>query len=176
MSALSVTASRAARRPASLAAYVRGASLRSVVTAPAIYSLTIPLALLDLFVTVYQHVCFPAYGIAPVLRSRYFHFDRRRLPYLNALEKANCDFCSYANGVLAYVREVAARTETYWCPIKHARPVRDAHARYATFFDYGDHQAYRSGLSRMRRSVAQPHLRQIAGSPARAEYHAAGRA
>ena len=64
----------------------------------------------------------------------------------------------YANGVLAYTREVASRTETYWCPIKHARPVRDAHARYSTFFDYGDQQAYRSGLARMRQSVA-PHRR-----------------
>ena len=60
MSAISVTAGRAARRPVPLTAYVRGASLRSIVTAPAIYSLTIPLVLLDVFVTAYQRICFPA--------------------------------------------------------------------------------------------------------------------
>jgi len=158
MSAISLTATRARRGPVSLVAYLRGASLRNVVTAPAIYSLAIPFALLDLCVTAYQHTCFPACGIAPVLRSRYFRFDRQRLPYLNAVEKANCAFCSYANGVLAYVREVASRTETYWCPIKHARPIRDAHRRYTTFFDYGDPQAYESGLSRMRRTVTRPRL------------------
>ena len=156
MSAILIGSRQVPRRPVSLSAYLRGVSLRSVVTAPVIYSLTIPLSLLDLFVTIYQRVCFPVYRIALVPRTRYFRFDRRRLPYLNALEKANCALCSYANGVLAYTREVASRTETYWCPIKHARPVRGAHARYSTFFDYGDHQAYRSGLARMRQSVA-PH-------------------
>ena len=47
--------------------------------------------------------------------------DRHTLQYLNAIEKANCTFCTYANGVIAYVREVAARTEQFWCPIKHAQ-------------------------------------------------------
>ena len=140
-----------------LSTYLRGASLRSIAVAPIIYSLTIPLALLDLFVTAYQRVCFPIFGIALVYRARYFRFDRRRLPYLNALEKAHCAFCSYANGVLAYTREVASRTETYWCPIKHSRPVRGAHARYVTFFDYGDAEAYHRGLARIRRTVAPRH-------------------
>ena len=59
MNALPITTRRATRRPVPLAPYVRGASPRSVVTAPLIYSLTLPLALLDLFVTVYQRICFP---------------------------------------------------------------------------------------------------------------------
>lgn len=157
MSIIPVTAARGRRRPIPLSEYVRGASLRSVVTAPVIYSLTIPLARLDLFVTVYQRVCFPVYSIVPVPRARYFRFDRHRLPYLNALEKANCAFCSYANGVLAYTREIAARTETYWWPIKHARPIRDPHARYGTFVDYGDPDGYRRGLTPLRRTVAPRH-------------------
>lgn len=157
MSAISVSVPRADRGPQPLRLYLRDASLRSIVTAPAIYALTFPLALLDLFVTLYQRVCFPLYGIARVPRRRYFHFDRRRLSYLNAVEKANCAFCSYANGVLSYTREVAARTETYWCPIKHARPVRDAHSRYAGFVAYGDSHAYRTGLKRLRRSVSSHH-------------------
>src|SRR4051794_8421215 len=94
MSAIPV-ASRTLPGPMPLTTCAR--SVLSVVTAPVVYALTIPLALLDLFVTGYQRICFPVYGVAVVPRSRYFRFDRSRLPYLNALEKANCAFCSYAN-------------------------------------------------------------------------------
>jgi hypothetical protein len=55
-------------------------------------------------------------------------FDRYHLAYLNVLEKLNC---AYANGLIAYVREIAGRTEQYWCPIKHARRVIGAHSHYA---------------------------------------------
>jgi hypothetical protein len=51
--------------------------------------------------------------------------------------------CGYANGVFAHVREVASRTEQYWCPIKHARRVLGVRARYGSFVDYGDGDAYR---------------------------------
>lgn len=141
----------------SLLANIRDASAGTLVTAPAVYVLTLPLAFLDLCVTVYQWVCFPVYGIAVVPRRRYFAFDRHKLPYLNLLERANCAYCSYANGVLAYTREIAARTETYWCPIKHARRVRDAHRHYRAFFAYGDGRAYRRGLMRARRRVMRRH-------------------
>jgi hypothetical protein len=92
-----------------------------VLTAPVIYAVIVPLVLLDLFVTIYQRVCFPVYGIPKVNRGDYLIFDRHHLAYLNALEKLNCAYCSYANGLIAYVREIAGRTEQYWCPIKHAR-------------------------------------------------------
>jgi hypothetical protein len=46
---------------------------------------------------------------------------------------------------------VAARTEQYWCPIKHARRIQAAHDRYPKFFDHGDAEAYRQGLARLRR-------------------------
>ena len=116
----------------------------TTLTAPVIYSLIVPLLLLDLFVTIYQAVCFPAYGIAKVRRGDYLVFDRHHLAYLNALEKLNCAYCSYANGLIAYVREIAGRTEQYWCPIKHARRVIGAHSYYARFKDYGDAAAFRA--------------------------------
>jgi ABC-type multidrug transport system fused ATPase/permease subunit len=118
-------------------------SLSSLVTAPVIYSLVVPIALLDLWITVYQAVCFRAYGIARVKRSSYIVVDRQHLAYLNAIEKLNCVYCGYANGVFAYVREVAGRTEQYWCPIRHARAVRGPHPRYRHFIDYGDAEGYR---------------------------------
>lgn len=123
--------------------YLAGARPLIVLTAPVIYALIIPFVLLDLFVTLYQAICFPVYGIAKVRRRDYLIFDRRYLAYLNALEKFNCAYCSYANGLIGYVREIASRTEQYWCPIKHARRVVGAHPRYGQFAEYGDAQGYR---------------------------------
>ncbi|MFP1632869.1 hypothetical protein ACLB6G_14135 [Zhengella sp. ZM62] len=127
-----------------LLSYVAGARLRVVLTAPFIYSVFVPLVLLDLFVTIYQAVCFPAYGLQKVRRGDYIVFDRYKLAYLNGLEKLNCWYCSYANGLLAYVREIAARTETRWCPIKHARPAKGVHPYHAGFADFGDAEAYQA--------------------------------
>jgi len=53
---------------------------------------------IGLFITVYQSVCFPIYGVARVKRSDYLAFDRGQLAYLNAIEKFNCVYCSYGNG------------------------------------------------------------------------------
>ena len=126
-----------------------------VLTAPVIYAGWVPFLLLDLFVSVYQAICFPVYRIPKVRRHEYIVFDRADLPYLNLVEKFNCLYCSYGNGVAAYAREVASRTEQYWCPIKHARRLRAAHERYPNFFDYGDAEAYRQGLNRLRRQLGQ---------------------
>jgi len=130
--------------------YLARAPLRHILTAPVIYVMIVPIALLDLSVTLYQHICFRAYRIPRVRRRDYLVIDRHRLPYLNAIEKLNCAYCGYGNGVMAYAREIVARTEQYWCPIRHARPVRSAHERSLAFFEYGDAQAYREGLERIR--------------------------
>jgi len=135
---------------ARLLRYIFGARPLMILTAPAIYALIVPLVLLDLFVWVYQAACFPVYGIPRVRRRDYLAFDRGQLAYLNAIEKLNCAYCAYANGLLAYVREIASRTEEYWCPIKHARRVLGVHARYGRFVDYGDGDAYRHDLERLR--------------------------
>ncbi|MEY5100203.1 MAG: hypothetical protein RJA36_2922 [Pseudomonadota bacterium] len=89
-------------------------------------------------------------------RRDYLVFDRADLPYLNAIEKFNCLYCSYGNGVLAYAREIAARTEQYWCPIKHARRIRDAHEHYPRFFEHGDAAAFRAGLERLQQQYEEP--------------------
>lgn len=136
-----------------LATYVLHARPLVVLTAPVIYALIVPLVLLDLAVMLYQAVCFPVYGIPKVRRGDYFAFDRAHLAYLNAIEKLNCAYCTYANGVIAYVREVASRTEEYWCPIKHAKRVIGTHARYAGFEDYGDADGYRRDLDQHRASL-----------------------
>ena len=135
--------------------YLRGARWLVVLTAPVIYSVFGVLAAMDLFVTVSQALCFPVYGIPRVRRRDYMVFDRGDLPYLNAIERFNCFYCSYGNGVAAYLREVAARTEQYWCPIKHARRVLGAHDRYPDFFEFGDPESFRQGLERLRAQYAE---------------------
>lgn len=135
--------------------FLARSNLLDIITAPIIYSGWIPFLLMDLFVTVYQTICFPVYRIPKVRRSDYLVFDRGDLPYLNLIEKFNCFYCSYGNGVAGYTREVAARTEQYWCPIKHARRIKGAHERYPNFFDPGDAEAFRQGLNRLRRQFGE---------------------
>ncbi|EDY18668.1 conserved hypothetical protein [Chthoniobacter flavus Ellin428] len=123
-----------------------------LLTAPIIWFCLIPIAFLDLVITIYQALCFGIYGIPKVRRDDYILLDRHRLAYLNVLEKLNCEYCAYGNGVLAYAAEVAARTEQYWCPIKHALRVKSIHSRYRFFFDYGDAEHYRQQIEQVRRS------------------------
>jgi hypothetical protein len=134
----------------SLAHYISHSRLLAILTAPFIYACIIPFALTDLFVSMYQAVCFPVYGIPKARRRDYMAIDRNKLRYLNALEGLNCMYCSYANGLLAYVVEVAARTEQHWCPIRHARRIRNAHDRYSHFLPYGDASAYRNRVDKVR--------------------------
>ena len=147
----------------SIPAYIREGKVLSLITSPVIYSLILPFALLDLWVSVYQWVCFPIYGIARVRRGAYFVIDRHRLAYLNEIEKMGCTFCSYVNGLIAYVREIAARTEEYWCPIRHARAIPTPHGRYDLFFDYGDGERYHGELAVLRRTLARPEDRGAPG-------------
>ena len=126
-----------------LAAFLAQAPILFVITAPAIYAMLIPIALLDLALFVFQAICFPVYGIKKVRRGDFIAWDRHRLGYLNLIEKLNCNYCGYATGVVAYAREVGSRTEAYWCPIKHALPVKPPHHRYADFLDYGDAEGFR---------------------------------
>lgn len=125
-----------------LGSYVAGARPMVVLTAPVIYSVIVPFVLLDIFVSLYQAICFPVYGIQKVRRDDYITFDRKHLSYLNGLEKLNCVYCAYGNGLLAYASEIAGRTEKHWCPIKHAKRMAAVHRHYPEFADYGDAEAY----------------------------------
>ncbi len=123
--------------------HIQTTRLLVIVSSPLIYGCALPFLLLDLAVMIYQAVCFPIYGIPKVRRQDYLIFDRGRLRYLNTIEKVGCIYCSYANGLLAMITEIAARTERHFCPIKHARRVAHAHSQYASFLPYGDGRAYR---------------------------------
>lgn len=132
-----------------LLGYVFTAEWRHVLCVPFIYAVLLPMVLFDVFVSIYQWICFPLFGMPRVQRSSFFVYDRSHLAYLNWLEKINCAYCSYGNGLVAYGREVVGLTEKYWCPIKHARRRMQAHPYYHGFTDFGDAESYRSELARL---------------------------
>ncbi len=129
---------------------------QNLVTGPVIYGMALPLAMLDLLVTLYQAACFPIYGIAKVKRGDYIVFDRHQLGYLNFIERFHCEYCAYANGLLAYATEIIGRTEQYFCPIKHARKMLGAHSRYEHFLAYGDSADFHARLEAYRVASADP--------------------
>ena len=130
--------------------YLSSFPIGVILTIPFIWGMMIPALLADISVSIYQYICFPIYKIPKVKRKDYVIMDRYNLFYLDKVEKINCWYCEYFNGVVAYVREVGARTEQFWCPIKHSKPLKDKHSRYDNFFDYGDYKKYRKLLEKRR--------------------------
>lgn len=128
---------------------------QNLITGPIIYSMIIPLAITDLFITFYQLTCFPIYGIKKVRRADYIIFDRQHLSYLNFIEKFHCTYCAYGSGMIAYISEIVARTEQYFCPIKHARKILGTHARYARFLDFGAAEDYEAKLEEYRITLSK---------------------
>ncbi len=139
--------------------YLSETPILYILTAPIIYSVLIPAFMLDLFVFVYQQVNFRVYKIPLVKRSDYIVFDRQYLAYLNIIEKINCLYCSYFNGLMAYAGEVAARTEQFWCPIKHAKKIAYRHTHYDLFVPYGDTH-YHDELVKLRRQLQEMYEKQ----------------
>ncbi len=123
---------------------------QNLITGPIIYGMAIPILLLDLCISAYQATCFPIYGICKVRRADYIVIDRQHLEYLNFIEKFHCTYCAYGTGLIAYSSEIIARTENYFCPIKHARKMLGTHARYARFLEYGDTEDYERKLEQFR--------------------------
>jgi hypothetical protein len=127
--------------------------------APFIYVVLIPLALLDAAASLYQAVCFRLWRIGPVTRAAFMRLDRHKLAYLNRIQKLNCHYCAYANGVLAYVTEIASKTEQYWCPIHHEIDPGTPHKRYRDFIAYGDRHAWRERWSALRQKLQAERVR-----------------
>lgn len=134
--------------------YVVEARIGVAVTAPLVYGCFFAFAFLDASISLYQAVCFPIYEIPKARRGDYMRFDRAKLRYLNLLERFNCLYCSYANGVIAFATEVAARTEQHWCPIRHNERPRRAHDRYDHFLPYHDEEAYRKRSESVRQDFS----------------------
>lgn len=93
--------------------------LRHWIAVPIIFSLIIPLIIMDICAEIYHRICFYLYGIDTVKRKNYIQIDRHKLSYLNFRQKIYCVFCGYANGVVNYWVKIGGETEKYWCGIKH---------------------------------------------------------
>jgi len=130
--------------------YLYRAGFLKIITAPFVWFCIIPAFFLDLVVMAFQIICFPVYKIPKVSRSDYIVIDRHSLKYLNVIEKINCVYCGYFNGLMGFVREVGGRAEQHWCPIKHARKVGSIHSRYNKFLAYGDADSFKKDLERIK--------------------------
>jgi len=130
--------------------YITSFPVAVIFTIPFIWAMMIPALMADISVSIYQAVCFPIYKIPKVKRKDYILMDRYNLFYLDKVERINCWYCEYFNGVIAYVREIGARTEQFWCPIKHSKTPKEKHSRYDKFFDYGDYLKYKEELAKRR--------------------------
>jgi len=135
--------------------YLFESSILTIIVSPFIYFMLFPAIFLDLSAQCYQFFCFPVYRITKVRRSEYVVLDRHHLKYLNIIERINCTYCGYFNGVVAFVREIASRTEQYWCPIRHALKAKGLHSRQYDFISYGDPELYREKLKQLREVLQQ---------------------
>lgn len=61
----------------------------------------------------------------------------------------NCSLSCFT-GLIGCVQEIAAGTEQFWCPIKHAHRTRMTHSRYKNYLDYGDGDGFRAKNSEIR--------------------------
>lgn len=118
---------------------------KHLLSTPFIWLPLLPIIISDIFLSLFQRVCFPIYGIERVNRSVYILImDRNKLAYLTPLEKIGCMYCGYVNGFFLYAKEVAGLTEKYWCGIKHQeRPdfkiqTSQANLNFSAFGDEAD--------------------------------------
>ncbi len=112
--------------------------INNIISLPFIGILIVPFLFLDICVEIYHRLCFPLYGIPIVDRSKYLIFDRYKLDYLNNIQKTNCTYCAYINGLLKYITEIGAQTEIYWCSIKHSKKDAIYPEHQKDFLEYGD--------------------------------------
>jgi len=136
-----------------LLAWFREVPLLHLLTSPLIYAMVIPAMFFDLILFIYQQVVFRVFKFKFLKRSYYIVFDRHYLGYLNPIEKLNCMYCSYFNGLMHYASAIASRTELYFCPIKHAKKIVYKHEYYNDFLAYGDDENYQKKLKALRENA-----------------------
>ena len=123
--------------------------LRQTLAFPFIWSVSLPLVVLDFFLEIYHHIAFPLYGIPIVKRSNYIKIDRQKLSYLSFADKINCMYCGYANGFAAYMVRIAGDTERYWCGIKHKEGKGySPQPHQKDFLPYNDEQVYQDYINK----------------------------
>ncbi len=113
--------------------------MRHWASAPVIYGLIFPFVILDICMEIYQRICFPFYGLPIVKRSNYIVIDRHKLDYITWLDKLNCMYCGYINGLTIFILKIVGETEKYWCGIKHKSKNNFVHPKHHRYFsEYGN--------------------------------------
>ncbi|MDD4948370.1 hypothetical protein [Sulfuricurvum sp.] len=130
--------------------YLSRSKLSYFLTSPFILMMIIPAVFADILASIFQAINFTIYEIPKVKRSEYVVVDRHHLKYLNFMEKFYCIYCGYVNGVIQYTAAIGARTEEFWCPIKHNREMKHEHSRYGNYLEYGDSESYHAKRKKIR--------------------------
>ena len=116
--------------------------LRYLLSVPFIYGMLLPLLLFHLVLELYHRICFPLYGIRTVRARDYFVIDRHKVQGLEWMQRLQCAYCGYGNGLMAYAREIIARTEAFWCPMQHRKTPEGTHPRHDDYCPYGDAEGF----------------------------------
>ena len=138
--------SRQKKNMKNLLTWFRKVPFLHFIAAPIIYIMIIPSVIIDITLFIYQQIIFRVFKFKFIKRSDYIIFDHQYLGYLNPIEKINCLYCSYVNGLMQYALAIAGRTELYFCPIKHVKKVIHEHDYYDVFLSYGDRKDYQEKL------------------------------
>ena len=118
-------------------------NLHHWLSAPFIYGTIFPFIILDISMEIYHQICFRLYKLPLVNRSEYIKIDRHKIKYFSYRDKINCAFCGYCNGLIAYVQEIAARSEKYWCGVKHQDDKNFKQPKHhQDFLEYNDKKSY----------------------------------
>jgi hypothetical protein len=113
------------------------------ISSPFIYGLGITLILFHIVLEIYHQVAFRLYNLELVDYKKYIKIDRYKLSKLTILQKINCVYCGYANGLLPYAVAIAAETEKYWCGIKHNFDDNSKFIEPAHHKDFAEYQEYK---------------------------------
>jgi hypothetical protein len=105
-------------------AYSAAPLIMKIFGAFVITSMVVPLVLIDAACSLYHSIYFRIHGIPLIPRKDYIVIDRHRLTKLNWVQRWNCVYCDYANGLVAWMKAVINTTEVYSCAIKHASKAR----------------------------------------------------
>lgn len=118
-------------------------AIKTLLSLPLLYSMSIPLVFLDMTLSLYHMIVFPLLGLKRVPRKQYIRIDRHRLSYLPWALKLGCVYCGYANGLLQYAGRIAGETEAYFCPSKHREtPKFHAPPHHKHFAEFGDAEGF----------------------------------
>lgn len=116
--------------------------IRHIISTPFIWAPLPFVMMLDLILEIYHQVGFRLYGLELVKRADYIQIvDRQKLQYLNLMQKLGCMYCGYVNGFLRYAKEVAGKTEEYWCGIMHEK-IHPAEHLQRGFVQYNSKEAW----------------------------------